>query len=282
MKDRKSSLFSDIAYMALLLIFFVCVVFITYSESTSFGIAAMCIVFAILIITHFTNITIGLILNIFVIFTVFTWYLYQMMVYGSPIQTEVYFWMFVSPLLSVVSYMIFRNVREMEEENRQLHKRVKHFSIVDDVTELKNIQAYEMEFPIYEKIAKRYHIGLMLIVWQFRYADDLKRILGKNNLEQTAVQLSKAMESVFRTEDVVYILCREPYEWGSLMLTQEDSGELIKERIREKLNHLDFTEILGKNAPRLEIRIGMHYTNIWDETALSMLEQARNRLQYDV
>lgn len=282
MENRRAAVSADIAYMALFILLFICTSYVVYSESTSFSLAAFCIVFAIMTITHFTNITIGLITNIFVIFVVFTYYLYQLMANGFPIQKEIYFWMMISPLLTVTSHIVFRNVHQMEEENRQLKKRVQHFSIVDDMTKLKNIQAYEMEFPIYEKIAKRYEIGLMLLIWQFRYGDDLKKIIGKNNLEQTVVQISKAMEAVFRTEDVFYILSKEPYVWGSLMLTNGDSGELLKERIRAKLNQLDLTEIFGKNAPKLEIRVAMYYKDTEEETALSMLEKVKSRLQYDV
>lgn len=282
MKNKKLSLGADIAYMILFVMLFVCVAFIVFSENTSFNIAALCIVFAILIVSHFTTVTFGLILNVVAIFAVFSWYLYRQFSFGMPIQPDFYFWVAVGPVLTVVSYNIFRNMLQIEEENIKLRKWAQHFSIVDDMTELKNIQAYEMEFPVYQRIAKRYEIGFMLIIWQFRYADDLKRILGKNGMERTAAELSKAMAAAFRKEDVVYILSKDPYEWGILLLTNENSEELLKIRIKEKIQDMDFSEILGKNAPRLDVRVGIYFIEGDEDTPLLALEKAKNRLQYDV
>lgn len=282
MKNRKASLTADIAYMLLFISLFCCVVFIIFSESTSYNIAALCIVFSILIISHFTTVTLGLILNVIVIFAVFSWYLYRMFTYGSPIQQEFYFWMVAAPIMTIMSNEIFRSVQQIEEENIQLKKRVQYFSIVDAATELKNMQAYQMEYPIYQRIASRYDIGLMLIIWQFKYSDDLRRMLGKSGMEQAAVRLSKAIDKTFRKEDVVYILSKNPYEWGSLMLSKEDNEELLRNRIKADIENLDFAEILGKNAPKLEVRIGIQFIKGEDETALSMLAKAKNSLQYDV
>lgn len=282
MKKKKASLSADIAYMLFIIAIFCCVAFIVYSENTSYNIAALCIVFSVLIITHFTAVTVGLILNVLIMFAVFTFYLYNVITYGMEIHSEFYFWVLAGPVLTVISHIVFRNTQIIESENLRLRKRVQYFSIVDDLTELKNMQAYQMEFPVYQRIAARYEIGLMLIIWQFKYSDDLKKILGKTGMAQSAIELSKAMSETFRKEDVVYIMSKNPYEWGSLLLSNEDSEELLKERIKENIDRLDFQGILGKNAPKLEVRVGTYYTSQEDETALSMLEKAKKSLQYDV
>lgn len=282
MNNKKASMMADIAYMTLFILLFVCVAFIVFSEDVAFNVAALCIMFAVLIISHFTVITFGLIINVVIIFAGFSWYLYQAIFYGTPIRTDFYFWAVVGPVLTLVSNIVFRNVVQIEEENSKLKKQLRHFSIIDDMTNLKNIQAYEMEFPIYQRISSRYEIGMMLIVWQFRYADDLHKMLGKTGMEQTAIELSRAMSVNFRKEDVIYIMSKEPYEWGSLLLTNENSEELLRKRVRKSMEEMDFTDILGKNAPRLEIRMGIHFAESENETALSMLEKAKNKLQYDV
>lgn len=282
MKNKKLSLGADMAYMALLVTLFICVAFIVFSETPSFNIAALCIAFAILIVSHFTGITLGLILNTIVIFAGFSWYLYRQLSDGVPIQPDFYFWVGVSPVLTMISHVLFRSMFQMEEENNQLRKWERHFSIVDDRTELKNMQAYEMEFPVYQRIAKRYQLGFMLMIWQFRYAEDLKRILGKSGMEQTAVKLSKAMASAFRKEDVVYILSKDPYEWGILLLTNENSEELLKQRMKEKIKKIDLTDVLGKNVPKLDTRVGIYIMEENEDSPLLALEKAKSKLQYDV
>lgn len=282
MADKKASITGDLAYTAFFLLLFVCLAFSIYAEDTAFNIAALCVIFAVLIVTRFTTVTLGLILNIIVIFAGFSWYLYLSVSYGSPIRQEFYFWAVMGPALTAVSHTVFRSMSRLEEENAALLKRVRQYSVIDDETKLKNLQAYEMEFPVYQRIAERYQLGLMLILWQFRYADDLERMLGKSSMKETAAELSRVMSSVFRKEDVVYIISKNPYEWGSLLLSREDSEELLKARIKEKMEELDLSDILRKNAPKLEVRVGVHFIREKDETALTMLKKAEHSLQYDV
>lgn len=280
---NKNVLYMDISYMGLLLLLFICVVFIAgYAQNLTFSILTLCVIFSILIITHFTSVTLGLVINIAVIFVTFSYFLFQVMSAGGSIPSELYFWMIISPILTVLSSSIFRRSKEIEEENNKMSKQLQNYCTVDEETQLKNRQAYEMEMPIYRNIAKRYNIGLMLIVWKFRYAQDLKQIIGKNNLEQTVAQISREMQNVFRKEDAVYILSKDSYEWGALLLTQNGGEEIVKSRMKEKLNQIDFSPIIGKNAPHLEVQIGMQFKYSEEETPKSMLEKARERLQYDV
>lgn len=282
MKNSRKNLAADAAYMLQLILLFICVVYIVvYAENTGLSIAILCFVFAVMIITHFTSITLGLILNIGAIFVTATVLIYRSMTQGAEVNSEIYFWFVMGPLMTFVSSLLFRHTREIEDENRELNSYVKDFRLIDAQTGLKTLQAYEMEMPVYQRIANRYEMGLLMIVWEFRYAGDLKRMVGKNKLEQVADRISAAIVDAFRKEDIVYLLSREPYQWGTLMLTREGTEELMMERMKQKFNSLDLKEILGKNAPRLEMRIGMQEAGEQD-TAFSLYDKAKRELQYDV
>lgn len=283
MKKKKNNLAADVSFMIMLILLFIAIVFIvTYSEDVVRSSAILCIIFAIMIITHFTSITMGLILNIVIIFGYTSYLLYQLFVNATAISNETYFWIVLSPVLTLVSSNVFQYTRIMETENENLTKLIRDFSDIDTKTRLKNKRAYEMEMPVYHSISKRYGIGLTMIVWEFRFLDDLKRIYGRENLEKIAIKISRAMEDAFRKEDAFYLLSDQPYTWGMLLLTNKFDEDAMRERTRSKINEIDTAEIAGKNAPKLEMRIGVKLVDIQEETALTLLERAKDRLQYDV
>lgn len=283
MNKKHSNFIADAAFLALLILLFVCIIFIsTYSNNLILSTSILCIIFAFMIITHFTTITMGLILNIVAIFGYSSYLLYSLFVTGTPINSESYFWIVMCPVLTFCSSIIFRHTRELEEQNDFLAAQVKNFSDIDEKTGLKNKRAYEIEMPVYSSISKRYNIKLLLIVWEFKYGEDLKRMLGKAALERISIKVSKVMKESFRKEDVLYILSDEPYLWGTLLLTNDNGGEILMDRIKNKFDSIEIDEISGKNAPKLEMRVGMEYLSAQEETIEGFLEKAINKMQYDV
>lgn len=286
MRNRRHNLISDIAFMALLILLFISIMFITtMSDSVSSNLtssAALCIIFAIMIITHFTNITVGLIVNAIIIFGYASWLLYRLLVMGSPIGNESYFWIVMSPMLTVTTALTFRHTKQVDEENYLLKQQMNDYVTVDALTELKNTRAYESEMLIYRHLARRYNKTLILIVWEFRYEAEMKRLVGPNKFDDVAVAISKAMENVFRKEDVLYLLDNSPYRWGTLMLTDPDNERMLMKRLRDKIEGLDVKELIGKYSPKLEIRIGICADSDGIETPLQLLEGAAAQIQYDV
>lgn len=282
MKSKKSSLTVDAAFMGLLLLIFLCIIFITsYSQRDAAGIFAMSLVFALMIITHFTSVTLGLILNIILIFIAVTVMIYLSFGTGFDVGGEVYFWMVISPVMTVVSHLIFRGTRQIEEENDTLKLYARKFILVDAFTGLKNGQAYQMEMPIYQRLSNRYELELLLVVWEFRYESDLKRMVGAGSVKESVRQISGQMQGMLRKEDVIYLLEEAPYRWGTMMLTRPGAEDILMERIKKKFDSMDLSDILGKNAPRLEMRIGMAAA-AEEETAGELYDRAVNELQYDV
>ena len=282
MKNKRNNLAADISYIALLILLFLCIVYIVgFAEHAAYSIIILCLIFAVMIITHFTSLTLGLIFNITAIFGAATFIIYRIWSRAAAVDSEIYFWMVMSPVLTTVSYAVFYNMRELEEENESLNTYVKDFSTIDEATGLKNLRAYEMEMPVYHRIAKRYGLELLLIVWEFRYEEDLKRMVGRDYMKKAVKRISSMMEGVVRREDVIYLMSEQPYRWGTMMLTKRGSEEVITNRLKGKFAALDLAEILGRNIPVVEMRIGASYAEEGEE-ALSLYEKTENELQYDV
>ncbi len=285
MKNSKHTIVTDLAFVALLLLLFVSVMFIATlagGAANMSTVAMLSVVFAVMIITYFTNITTGLIINTVLIFGYASWLLYRAVVVGEPVESGSYFWIIISPLLTACTAILFRASQGIEEENRQLKQQVADYVMVDPGSELKNKRAYATEMMVYRHLAKRYGKSLLLIVWEFRFESDMKRLVGSGKFDEVAIAISHAMESVFRKEDVLYLMGNAPYRWGTLMLTDPDNERMLMGRLREKIEGLDVRGILGRNAPKLEIRIGTCYDSDEYETPLQLLEKAVAQVQYDV
>lgn len=92
MKRYQSSVISDVAFLLLLIICFVCVVFTAvdpelYIQNFIF----LNVAFLISVITYFSNLTVGLILNFVFIFGCGTFTLYQSIVEGVVLGGQSYF-----------------------------------------------------------------------------------------------------------------------------------------------------------------------------------------------
>lgn len=283
MNGMKFSLAADVAFVFLLLLLFVCMLFVSLNpDYFLFNGVALLIAFMVMIVTYFTSITSGLIINIVLIFAFASYLLFGVLAKNTPIYSGSYFWIIMSPLLTTVTGIIFRDTKIVEKNYRELKRHMNEFAGIDEQTNLKNKQSYLVEVTTFRGIARRYNLRLLLIVCEFRYAHELKNLLGKDSLEKLAVEISHTSENTFRKEDVPYLLSSEPYRWGMLMLTQPNSEQVIKNRMREKFESVDMVSIAGKHSFRLEMRIGAAYDSEEIETPFQLLEEAIDQMQYDV
>lgn len=283
MRTIKSSLAADVAFIALMLLLFVCTVFVSLNpDNFFFNGSALLIVFVLMILTYFTSITTGLITNLILIFITSTYFLLGVVTRGGTVYTGFYFWMILSPLTTIATGLIFRDTKKIEKDYLKIKQHMDEFSGIDPDTNLKNKQSYLSEISVFRGIASRYDLKVLLIICEFRYPREMKNLLGETLMEKLAIEISQASEKTFRQEDIPYLLSRDPYRWGILMLTKPNSEYIIKNRLREKFESLDMNSIAGKNAPRLELRIGMAYDSEKTESPFQLLEEAIDQMQYDV
>lgn len=283
MKANRQALAADIAFMVLLLLVFVGVMFITVSSTdATANVVSLCVAFAFMMVAHFTNLIVGLILNAVGIFTYASYLIYNLLANGVPIGVQAYFWCILSPLLTAATAVLFHNTHSIEEANVNLRHQVQELATIDEPTGLKNRQAFVQDLDIYRHLANRYDAVLLLVVWKFRFASDIKRLIGAKKLEDAVTAISHKMQDAFRGEDVLYLLDRDPHLWGMLMLVRPDSERLIVERLHQRIDAIDFDEALGERAPKLEVSIGTEYDAQPSEAAQMFLDKAIAQMQYDV
>ena len=279
---KNKNLRTDLSFISIILLIFLYFIFLIYQQEyllDNFLIA--CVVFIIVIITYFTNLTTGLIINAIVIFGHITFVIYQSLTKGVVIRPYTYFWTFMSPALTTAISMFSMAASSLQKEISSLREKLIGLSTLDEVTKLKNLRAFENDANVYSKIAKRYESDFGIIVLAFKYQKELERLCSKESMHQIILLVSNVIRNSLRTEDEMYQLDNKDVLFGVLLLTRKESSGIIEARLRNDISEIDTNSILNTKQLRLEMRIGIAFVED-SESPLELIEMAKRQMRFDV
>ncbi|MNO32079.1 hypothetical protein D3C76_220630 [compost metagenome] len=284
MRRNRSSLFSDLAFLVFLVLNFICIVFIAGSPDHYIqNIIILNIAFLLALVTYFTTVTAGLVLNLAFIFGYGFFVLYQTVSGGETIGVNTYFWLIMTPLLTVVIWVFASRTRELQEENEQLEKRTANLATVDENTDLRNILSFQKDASLFTGISTRYSIPLTLLVVKVKYWSEIRRLIPEEQLSEAIYDVSQLSQSSIRTNDALYLLDKEDATWGLLLFTDREGAKIVIERIKFKLQELNDTEFSAKYKVNLGLKIGaVQYEAETVENPFDFILQAKKQLEYDV
>lgn len=284
MKRNRNSLLSDGAFPLLFVVSFVCIVFMAgdpdrYISNILFLNAA----FFIAIVTYFTSVTTGLILNIVFIFGYGSYTLYQSVVLGETVGGQSYFWLIITPVLTAVTWMITYANKQLQVENEQLKKLNASLATIDANTNLKTIRSFQKDATVFMALSTRYEIPLTLLVVTVRYWDELSRMVSEAQLTEMISDVSKLSENNIRMNDSLYMLNKENPTWGLLLFTDQDGAGVVVKRLKEKVASFNTDEFADKYKVELNLRVGaVQYDPDAIQTPLDFIAQAKQKQEYDV
>ncbi|EJE3008839.1 GGDEF domain-containing protein, partial [Listeria monocytogenes] len=234
-------------------------------------------------ITYFTNLTLGLILNVLYIFIYATYIIYEIVANQIAYGFGSYFWLIITPLFTVASAMFTRNTSRLQEENTKIKQQNLYLGTIDQETLLKNIVSFQNDERIFSSISRRYDLPLSLMVIKVRHWRELKRFQSEEEMRLALQDISAILETCIRTSDVLYLLDKDDATWGLLLLTDEPGGKLVADRIKSRIAEANTEEFAAKYRVKLELRIG---TSQFDsekvKTPLDFIDLATKELEYDV
>ncbi|MFC4779206.1 GGDEF domain-containing protein [Paenibacillus sp. GCM10023252] len=284
MRRRSSYLLSDGALLLLFVLCFVSVLFTAgdpnrYVENIIFLNGA----FLLAIVTYFTTVTTGLILNILFIFGFGTYTLYQAVVEGEAVGAQSYFWLIMTPAFTVVVWMLTLATKRLQADNERLQRANSRLATLDESTSLRNSLSFQKDASVFMAISERYNIPLTLLVMNVKYWDELKRIVSEDEMSEAVLELSKLSETSLRTNDSLYMLNKDNPTWGVLLFTDREGARVVVERLKQKIVELGASEFEGKFKVELNLRIGvLEYRPDEIPTPLDFIVKARQQLEYDV
>ncbi|EJT8158709.1 GGDEF domain-containing protein [Listeria monocytogenes] len=284
MKKITNNLFADIGFLFFILLSFITIGFmINTPDEYLRNIILLNITFLLVIITYFTNLTLGLILNVLYIFIYATYIIYEIVANQIAYGFGSYFWLIITPLFTVASAMFTRNTSRLQEENTKIKQQNLYLGTIDQETLLKNIVSFQNDERIFSSISRRYDLPLSLMVIKVRHWRELKRFQSEDEMRLALQDISAILETCIRTSDVLYLLDKSDATWGLLLLTDEPGGKLVADRIKSRIAEANTEEFAAKYRVKLELRIG---TSQFDsekvKTPLDFIELATKELEYDV
>lgn len=284
MRRYPNSLVSDGAFLLLFVACFICVVFTAADPNLYIqNIIFLNVAFLIAVVTYFTTVTTGLILNILFVFGYGTFTLYQTVVQGGLIGTQNYFWLIMTPVLTLVTWMLTSASKQLQVENEQLKKANASLATMDEKTNLKNSLSFQNDATIFMALSVRYSIPLTLLVISVKYWDEIKRMIGEERLMEAVHDVSKVSQTSIRTNDSLYLLNRDNPTWGMLLFTDRPGADFVIERLRKRVDELNKGEYAEKYRVELVLKIGaIEYNRETIPTPLDFIVQAKKQLQYDV
>jgi GGDEF domain-containing protein len=284
MRRVQSSMVSDGAFLLLILSCFICIVFTAGNPNFYIqNIIFLNLAFLMAIVTYFTNVTTGLILNILFIFGYGTFTLYQTVVVGGLIGTQNYFWLIMTPLFTIATWLFTLGNRQLQLENEQLIKATENLATVDAKTSLKNTFSFQSDATVFMALSFRYHIPLTLMVFSVKYWDEIRRIIGEEQLMEAVQDLSKMSQTSIRTNDSLYLLNKENPMWGMLLFTDRPGASIVIERLRSSVEQRNREEYADKYRVELVLKMGaVVYDSQEVPNPLEFIALAKKQLEFDV
>ncbi|OBR64744.1 diguanylate cyclase [Paenibacillus oryzae] len=281
---NQSSIISDSGFLLLIVLSFISIVF-TAGDPNQYlqNIIFLNVAFLIAVITYFTNVTAGLILNLLFIFGFGTYTLYESLVVGGTINSANYFWLLMTPLFTVVTWMFSYASRRLQSENEQLRKTNDRHATMDEKTNLRNSRSFQNDASIFMALSTRYQIPLTLLVINVKYWDELRRMISEDEMNDAILELSKVGQTSIRTNDALYMLNSENPTWGMLLFTDRPGANIVIDRLRQKVKEMNTAEFSARYKVELSLKIGaVQYEQESLTTPLEFIVKARKELEYDV
>jgi len=284
MRRNQGGLLSDGAYLLLFIFSFVCIVYMAGDPDRYLdNIIFLNVAFLIAILTYFTNITAGLILNILFVFGYGTFILYSTVVRGDVVSAGNYFWLLLTPMLTLITWMMTQANRKLQSDNERLLKQNSSLATVDEHTDLKNNLSFQKDAQTFIALSIRYQIPLTLVVIGVKYWEEIRRLTTQEQMTETVYAISQFSLSSIRNNDSLYMLNSDNPTWGLLLFTDREGANVVIERLREQNREMNENIDRGRKNVELTLRMGAYqFDPDTCQSPLEFLAQARKQLEYDV
>lgn len=280
MGKRKHSLLSDLSFQAIILLMFIAILYLSFDHANLVenGII-LCMVMILLIVTYFTSLRTGLIMNVLFTFLLIAYAALRAVEQGNRITGNIYFWMFwpTGMIIGVACFM--KEHRQLDKENKIMQENLGKFATIDEQTQLNNLLGFERDAAIYMNISRRYELELVLVLWKLTYQENLKRLLGKEAMKKAVEKISDSIKESLRREDLVYFVDNDPYIWGTLLFTKYSSADLVIQHVKFAVAETDMTEVTSQKDYSLSmfgVAISYKGSSI---TPLAFLNKAKIQLK---
>lgn len=277
---NKHKIQTDLALLFLFLLQFVTLIFVgSTGQQLLMNVTLAAVALILAVITYFTDLTMGMILNLIYLFIQGGYTLYLSASGKNAFQLPSYFWLVVTPLFSITVALLTYTIKRLKEENEELSRNM-DVARVDADKDLRTLVAFQDDHAVFSAVAERYSLPYMLIGVRLNFWYELERLLTQEQIHEVEKLVIRTMDSVRGDKGVVYILDEENMTFGILIYQSQEEVNQIVQKIKTT-----FEEEALKSVKdvALSIRVGSVAFN--RETmgdSFDFMNELIKELEYDV
>ena len=209
--------------------------------------------------------------------------LYNRIAYSVPIEWTAYVW----PVLLAASLggmaMFVSLYSTIEGINGILNRRLEELTVMDPVTGLENLRSLVNSLKRYMALSQRYGTGMGLMLIRLRYADEIRKVLTRNQFTDLRHLLAETVQRVLRMEDRVFTM-DEAGSLGIIYFSQEAGAPVVKSRLQEAVKKTDMLPSVPGQSLNVEISVVFRQYNpeIMERDPLKFISEVEKEFAYEV
>lgn len=233
------------------------------------------------IVSYYLGITVSLVITLVVDFGYISIKIYQFFMSGTLANVETYYWLIMIVLAALVSSQLAKNVFRLQDEISELKDDNQKLVMIDSEIGIRNIKAFMNEMPIYMSMVNRHRsLPLTLMITRIKYSDNIKKIIGDEGYGELIKIIGKKTMTMLRDEDRKYVLSNDTFAY--ILITDEKGANIVKERIKQKVEEVVIEESKILGGVKVELQIGVCEWKEKIKTPIEFLKLAEGELDYDV
>lgn len=277
---RRKKVLTDLSLLFFFLLYFITLIFVgMHSNQFLMNIVLASIALILTIVTYFTDITMGMILNLIYLFIQGGYTIYLTATGENTYQMPIYFWLVMTPLFSISIYLLTESTRQLKAENDRFSENTAS-ARVNTENHLRTLLAFQEDNMVFATVAARYNIPYSLIGIQLNYWHEMEQILTKEQIKKVEELVIDSINQAKNEKGVVYVLDEEKLTFGILIYQDGEEVRQIIQKIKELFAAEapnQFTEVA------LSIRAGYAaFDGATMKDSLEFMNEMIKELEYDV
>lgn len=214
---------------------------------------------------------------------VFTGYkLYMRLAYNDPIEISAYLWpvLVLSALGGITLFVSMYSV--IENVNGLLNRRLDELTVMDPLTGLENMRSMVSSLGRYMALSERNGTGMGLMMVRLRYADEIQKILSRDQFNSLRALMALTVQDVLRLEDRVFSL-DDKGSLGIIYFSKEEGAQVVKNRVHHAIAEKDMLPDLNERMLTVELSIVYRqYTKDLGKDAMRFVTEVEKEFAYEV
>ena len=208
--------------------------------------------------------------------------LYQRIAFRIPIEITALFWPVIL-LGTLGGTMLFISLyASIEGINGILNNRIEELTVMDPLTGMENMRSMISSLRRYMAFSERNGAGMGLMIVRLRYAEEIRKVLSRQQFNDLRAALAGTVQDVLRVEDRVFSM-DDAGTMGIIYFSEETGAPVVKSRIMNAVAGKDM--LPGLVGQKLVVELSIvwkQYHKDLEKDAMRYIDEVESEFAYEV